>query len=1079
MTVWSKMAPSHSNRHQLNLAGALLYVTALLPCVTTLADGSIDKAAPVSFEKTIRPILTDKCLACHGQDDSARQADLRLDNRDAAIAHGAIVPSDIKSGSLLERIRSTDPELVMPPPESHKELTEAERQALESWIAEGATYELHWSFQKPQMPSIPEVADTKWIQNPIDNFIHAKLSEVGLTPADEADLRTLVRRVCLDLTGLPPMPAEIDEVINDTSPDRYERYVDRLLDRETWGEHRGRYWLDYARYADTHGIHFDNYREMYSYRDWVIEAFNQNMPFDQFTIEQLAGDMLPNASLDQKIATGFHRCNITTNEGGIIDEEYVVLYARDRVETTGAVWLGLTVGCAVCHNHKFDPITQKEFYEFSAFFNNTTQGPRDGNIKDTPPIVRVPLADDREQYEAAKVSRDALTPKLAERRAAAEPEFKTWFESGEASKSLQVKYDKAATDTSNKLLFHAPLAEAPGTQISYTLGTSDIQQKSLAALSKTTTGQISDQAWLVNLDQLPTWSDVGNFENNQAFSVAMWVKPTANTSGASLVARMNPGQQFRGWDVWIEANKPAMHIVNKWPDDAIKVVADQPLPADQWSHLTITYDGSMKGKGIKCFVNGSEVAVKAYQDTLKNSIKTDVPFKLGGRNTGAEPIGVGIEDLRLYEGMVSEDSIKTISIDAKARRLVAKANSINDADRAFMFDYYLSNIDPQFVTLSTELAAATKSIDAIEARGTIAHIMNERESSPMAYILQRGDYDKRLDEVTARTPSVLHSMKEDWPRNRLGLAMWLTSPDNPLTARVTVNRCWQELFGRGLVATSGDFGLTGQLPSNQDLLDYLAIDFMQNGWDMKQLYRQMVLSSTYRQSAQVTPEKLERDADNVLLSRGPRFRMDAEMVRDYALASSGLLNPTIGGRSVRPYQPEGVWEAVAMPESNTKAYTLDEAPMVYRRSMYTFWKRSAPPASMDIFNAPAREVCAVKRERTNTPLQALVTMNDPQFLEAARVVAEKTLAELGIDDTARLQSIAQRIIGRSFNDDEVKLVLETLSAAREFYSQDVDAAKNFITVGLSTPNADINQADLAAFTLVTNQLLNLDEALCK
>ncbi len=1046
------------------------------------ADGVLDSNRKLSFNRDIKPILADKCLACHGVDEAERQGDLRLDDRDAAIQAGAFNPEDVKSSTLIVRIHSTDPDTVMPPPDAHKELTPEEKKLLEEWIVQGAEYEKHWSFELPKAPVVPSVMNEAWVRNPIDSFVLSKLEQLKLAPAEEADLRTLVRRVCLDLTGLPPTPQEIEEVVNDPSPDRYEQYVDRLLNRETWGEHRARYWLDYARYADTHGIHFDNYREMYSYRDWVIRAFNQNMPFNQFTIEQLAGDLLPNPTLDQKIATGFHRCNITTNEGGIIDEEYVVLYARDRVETTGTVFLGLTLGCAVCHNHKFDPISQKEFYELSAFFNNTTQGPRDGNRKDTPPVVIVPLMEDRLVYEKTKSEREVALQKVQERRNSITPEFENWMKSGAASEKIDATYQAAFKESNAKLVFHAPLTETSGQQISFTSGTSEVSSKLLSGDLVSTGGAVAPSAWVNQANLTPTWKSVGDFDVDQAFSVSLWIKPLKNnTSNGAVIARMDPANGYRGWDVWLENGRVAMHLIHRWQEDACKVATEQSLLPENWNHVVFTYDGSKKSSAFKCYVNGQASKLRVLEDRLQSTTKTDVAFRLGGRNVGADTNGVGTQDLRIYEGVLTDSAIAALSQDSRTRYLVERGiEKLNDQERNSLLEFYLTRVDTEYPRLKSEADRLEGEIKAIEQRGTVAHVMAERDSKPIAYVLQRGDYDKRQEEVSPRTPIVLHPMREDLPKNRLGLATWLTSENNPLTARVTVNRCWQELFGRGIVGTTGDFGITGMLPTNQDLLDYLALDFQQSGWDVKQLYRQIVSSSTYRQSAKVTPEKLSVDPDNSYLSRGPRYRMDAEMLRDYALAVSGLMNPIVGGRSVRPYQPPGVWEAVAMPESDTRNYRLDDQPMLYRRSMYTFWKRAAPPASMEALNAPAREVCTVKRERTNTPLQALVTMNDPQFVEAARVLAQNALQEKSLStEQDRIQWVASKIIGRTLSVEELPVVEETLKTALEYYGSNSAEATKFVSVGLSPRNEALNVAEHAAWTLVANQLLNLDEALCK
>ncbi len=515
------------------------------------------------------------------------------------------------------------------------------------------------------------------------------------------------------------------------------------------------------------------------------------------------------------------------------------------------------------------------------------------------------------------------------------------------------------------MTFHAPLNERAGKQIAYTTGKSDIRAEFLPRELATTNGAIADHAWLIQNDVRPTWKHAGDFEADQQFSVALWIKPKADTNASAVIARMDPAANHRGWDVWLESGSVAMHLISRWPEDAAKVVSEQKLKTDAWNHVVFTYDGSKKAAGFQCFINGQISRLNVASDSLQSSTRTQVPLRLGSRDTGAVAANVGVQDVRIYSGKLVDSDVRSLANDYRALFLASKiTGGISDEEQNEIFVYYLNNLDEQYAKLKVQSDAVAAEMKTIEARGTVAHVMAERETKPIAFLLQRGDYDKRLEEVSPNTPKVLPPLKDDYPKNRLGLAMWLVSEENPLTARVTANRCWQEIFGKGIVSTAGDFGITGTMPTNQPLLDYLAIDLQQNGWDLKELYRQMVLSSTYRQASVVTAEKLAKDMDNSMLSRGPRYRMDAEMVRDYALAASGLLNPIIGGRSVRPYQPPGVWEAVAMPESDTKSYRLDEPSMLYRRSMYTFWKRAAPPASMDVLNAPAREVCTVKRERT-------------------------------------------------------------------------------------------------------------------
>ncbi|MDW8197549.1 MAG: DUF1553 domain-containing protein [Gemmataceae bacterium] len=1040
----------------------------------------------IEYNRDIRPILAENCFACHGPDSAARKADLRLDQRDIAIQLQAIVPGQPDASEMIRRIMADDPHELMPPPKTNKKLTREQKELLKQWIASGAEYQPHWSFIPPVRPPVPEVRNKAWVRNPIDNFILAELEKRGLQPAPEADRRTLARRLSLDLTGLPPDPADVEAFVNDTSPLWYEKYVEKLLASPHWGEHRARYWLDYARYADTHGIHFDNYREIWAYRDWVINAFNANQPFDEFTIEQLAGDLLPNPTLDQLIATGFNRCNITTNEGGVIPEEYIVLYARDRTETTSQVWMGLTTGCAVCHDHKYDPISMKDFYSLSAFFNNTTQGAMDGNIPNTPPTIPVPRREDRKRYDEIVQQLNRLRQHVAQRRQTAKPEFEKWAQKADVA-------DVYAQNPRSGLRLHAPLNEGIGTEIRFALD-GQIRSVSFGDAFGWTNGPRTGKAFLVRPKgegNAPAISDAGNFEANQPFTATAWLKLTRNNSTGSVMARMDPKNKHRGWDVWVEGNRIAMHLIHAFPEQALKVSCNNPVPVNQWVHVAVVSNGSAKASGITIYVNGQPQPTTTQTDKLSGTTKTEVPFTIGQRAHGeGRLLGANIEDIRLYDSELSAEQVGQLMRYAAVAEVLTKPVAQRTAAEVdSVYSWWLATFDQPTRDLEKQIAQLQREEAAIKGRGTIAHIMQERkDSEPTAYILFRGDYDKRRDQVKANTPEAMPPMPKDFPRNRLGLAKWLVSPEHPLTARVTVNRFWQEVFGNGLVRTSGDFGVAGELPSHPELLDWLAVEFRSptpglccddpKPWDVKQLFRLIVTSATYRQAAITTPEKLEKDRDNRWLSRGPRFRMDAEMIRDYALAASGLLVRKIGGPSVKPYQPDGVWEAVAMIGSNTRHYQRDSGENLYRRSMYTFWKRSAPPAAMEVLNAPNRETCTVRRDRTNTPLAALLTLNDVQFVEAARVLAEKAIQHHP-DDAQRLDFLGQRLLARPFRAAEQKILRESLAQLRSHYHEHVAEAQKLITFGESKPDARINPAELAAWTMLTNQLMNLDEVLNK
>ena len=1050
-----------------------------LACLWITCGVAAQSRGEIGYNESIRPILVENCFACHGADSASREAGLRLDLREDAIDYGAIIPGDSDSTMLLDRIYSDDPELVMPPPETKKVLTAEQKQLLVDWVDQGAEYEPHWSFIPPERPEPPTVQDRSWVRNPIDQFVLARLEAAGLSPAEEADRRTLARRVSLDLTGLPPSAEAVEAFVADPSPDAYETFVDQQIASLEWGEHRGRHWLDYARYADTHGIHFDNEREMWTYRQWVIDAFNRNLPFDEFTILQLAGDLIehgPEASpaniLEDKIASGFNRCNVTTNEGGTIPEEYYVLYARDRTETTSAVWMGLTTGCAVCHDHKFDPLSKKEFYELSAFFNNTTQNAMDGNVKDTPPILPVPLADDLPRFLALKQELPAASAAVVTRKDEAKPTFEAWLKEATLDSVLAglpqdiPQFDLPLTEGEDQ----PALTRIAGTQQDLTLAPTVSWQDGPLGKATLLDGQAA------------AFPSVGDFEFDQAFTISCWLKPPANDTAYAVLARMDtPDAMYRGWDLWIQQRRVAMHLIHAWPDDALKAVAADQLPADRWTLVTLRYDGSGTAGGIQVFYDGSRQKMNVETNTFKkNTTRSDVPLTIGSRTGGGEAHALGLTGLSIWDRELSDAEIDGLARKDRLEKIVTLPPEERLAAAADLYEWWLGSFDKVYQAAVTTQTALEQEQRVILDRGTVAHVMNEKEGVPMAYDLDRGEYDKRLDPVEAATPAMLPPLPEDLPKNRLGLATWLMLPEHPLTARVTVNRFWQEVFGTGLVATPGDFGITGELPSHPDLLDWLAVEFRESGWDIKHLFRLMVTSATYRQAATTTPEKLTADAANRLLSRGPRFRMDAEMVRDSALAASGLLVRKLGGPSVKPYQPPGVWEAVSM-GGNTNRYEPGSGDDLYRRSMYWFWKRSAPPASMEIFNAPSREVCTVRRERTNTPLQALVTLNDEQFVEAARVLAEDILTKSdsaeGSDDR-RLRLLSERLLSRPFDEAETAIALGSLKELRAWYADRPDEARQLIEVGSSAPR-EIDPTELAAWAMLANELMNLDEFLCK
>jgi hypothetical protein len=735
------------------------------------------------------------------------------------------------------------------------------------------------------------------------------------------------------------------------------------------------------------------------------------------------------------------------------------------------VWLGLTMNCAVCHDHKLDPVSQKEFYSLAAFFNNTTQGAMDGNIKDTPPVIQVPRPEDRQRYVTLVNLLGEARKRADDRKQAGRADFGKWL----AAARPDVFAGAVPTDG---LVLHGKLSEGQGSKLTFAVAGQG-RVIDLAGETKWDKGHIADKAYQVSPVRTAELADAGDFDKGQPFTASAWVKlPNVNVSGAFL-ARMDEANEHRGWDLWVEGGRVGMHLVHKWQEDAIKVVTTNRIKPKVWTHVLVSYDGSGKAAGVKIYLDGAEQKSRDVQaDALKGTTRTKVPLKVGTRHSSSRLNGLSIEDVRLYNRALAGPEVMRLGKTVRLARLMAKADKMTEKEKDELYDWWLTTEDKEYPKLLAAVEDLQREEGAIKARGTIAHVSQEKDGMPMAHVLFRGEYDKRRDKVDPSTPKVLPPMPKDLPPNRLGLARWLVSGNHPLTARVTVNRFWQEVFGRGIVFTSGDFGIAGDLPTHPELLDWLALDF-QTDWDVKRFFRQVVTSATYRQSAVATPEKKAKDPFNVWLSRGPRFRMDGEMIRDYALAASGLLVEKLGGPSVKPYQPDGVWEAVAMIGSNTRDYRRDSGEALYRRSMYTFWKRSAPPASMEIFNAPNRETCVVKRERTNMPTQALVTLNDEQFVEAARALAEKVLKQGGKTAEQRLEYLAKTLLARPFRDEERPVVRGLLDELLAEFKAKPGEAKKLVAFGESKADAKLDVSELAGWTMVVNSLMNLDEVLNK
>ena len=1119
------------------------------PAAKTPAPKRADpEAAPaaagkkISFNEHVQPILAENCYACHGTDPGSRKADLRLDRAEHAFrkrkeGEPAIVPGKPDESPLVLRIESKDEKKVMPPPEAHKTLKPEQIALLRQWVAEGAEYQEHWAFIAPQRPAVPGVSTAlqSWTKTPIDRFIAARLAREKLEPSPEADRRSLIRRVTLDLTGVIPTPEEVEAFVADTSGDAYEKVVDRLVASPRYGEHRTRFWLDYVRYADTHGIHFDNYRAIWPYRDYLIRAFNANKPFDTFVREQLAGDLLPAKTFDELAATGFIRCNMTTNEGGTIPEEVYINQTRDRVEAFGATFLGLTTGCAACHDHKFDPITQRDHYALAAYLGNTLEKPWDLNIAEPGPVLRLPKPENQGTAEVVLRARAELQEKLDARRGRARELIRAWLAGGNLPKpvssealELRLRLDEGKGDVLKN--------SAPGAKIT----------EFKAEINPLIWGENS---WLWPSMRMDIMTRVrlgglGDVDAGDKFSAGGWLmlraKPgggvRTGTGSGSLLSRMGDEKRKSGagWDIYHEnlqvivnlnpdlepvaaapgesasiartveqvaqaAQTPAVRPPAKKapapsnprtmpappPKRGIQVATKLgPIIRDEWLHVFFTYDGSRKASGVKIYVNGKPVETETKLDTLtaKDSIRTDAVMHLGRRDDYQPMRETRYQDVRFYRRTLPADEVARLPFEDLASEIVQREPNPDkwSTDEHFVAAerFFLGEKDKETMVLAAAVAAHDAAFEALTKDGTATLIAVEKPTPAYADVLKRGDYYARLDRVEPSVPHFLPGPPEGAPKNRRTLADWLVAPEQPLMARVTVNRMWQEVFGRGLVESSGDFGVMGDRPSHPELLDWLAVEFRESGWDVKKLYRLLVTSAAYRQSSVTTPERLAKDPSNKLLSRGPRFRMDGEMLRDSALVAAGLLVDKIGGPSVKPYHPAGIWEEVAMPESNTKTYVADKGEGLYRRTVYTFWKRASPPATMETFDATSREVVCTRRARTNTPLQAFITMNDPQWVEAARRLAERAMKASPTAD-ARLDFLARTTLARSLEPREAAVLTRSAESFRAKFEADAEAVKALLAVGESRSDEALPAPELAQWTMVASQFLNLDEFLTK
>ena len=1012
----------------------------------------------VSFAYQIKPLLSDRCFKCHGPDKNQRKADFRLDQKEGLLGKlpesglYAFVAGDLNESEAWQRIMSDDPEYMMPPPDSHLSLSEDEKNLIAEWIEQGAQFEKHWAFTPIKRPVVPEVSQKELANNQIDHFILQKLDQKGLSASPRAEKEMLIRRVSFDLTGLPPTLEEIDSFLKDQSLKAFESVIDRLLASPHYGERMATEWLDLSRYADSHGYQDDGFRYVWPWRDWVVEAFNQNMPFDQFLTWQLAGDLIPRASQKQKLATTFLRNHRINSEAGIVDEEYRLEYVADRTNTLGSGIMGLTMECARCHDHKYDPISQKEYYQLSAFFNQVNEMGEIANDGNPGPLL--PLMDRETEklinWLDGKIEtlRDSIAHQKEKIDMIAPPNQKS-LETGLRKELIyHLPLDKLGKSTTPNLAMDRPPAKLKG-EIEIHDG-----YKNGAVLLGTKDNVIIEHG----------------FDRADPFSLSLWVYPVQDDEYVPLMGNQgNKNQDYMGMGLSLNNGKPTVNLCHAMPHNQILIQAVQEVTLNQWTHIAATYEGNSKADGIRIYINGNKAQTTTLFDDLYKTFKRG-GMGIGGFNRSKGSFDGGkIDEVRVYTRALSPLEVKFIAENGQTDpqsytglwKLHAQAHN--------------SALDSMRSRLSALIQQSQHVFDSIPEIMTIEELDVPRAT----FVLDRGSYDAPTDKIMANALDWMTPFTAKAQADRLDLAQWLFHPRHPLTARVLVNRYWQMFFGRGLVSSTGDFGNQGELPSHPELLDWLANWLIRSGWDMKGLHKLMLMSATYQQTSVADSLHLQQDPDNQWLSRGPVQRLTAEMLRDQALAVSGLLNRQIGGPPVKPYQPAGIWEEVAAIKNSLSTYQQDHGDKLYRRSLYTIWKRSVPPPSMTIFDAPGRDLCQIKRQQTATPLQALALWNDPQIIEASRILAERSLRETSTQKEDRIQFMFRLLTSRRPDNYEMERLKSLLNKQLTFFQENADEAVNWSSVGESPVDASLYPHELAAYGFIASTIMNMDDAIVK
>ncbi|WP_114778542.1 DUF1553 domain-containing protein [Botryobacter ruber] len=1088
-----------------------------LPADVALAMEQVPEV--LDYNIHVKPILSDRCYACHGPDKGKRKGDLRLDLQEGfdkksdESGRKAIVAGSLARSEVYHRIVSSDPELVMPTPESHLTLTAVEKATLIKWIQDGADFKPHWSLVAPTKPTVPAVKEKAWVRNPVDHFVLAKLEEKGLKPNPEAGKETLIRRLSLDLTGLPPTLAEIDAFLADKSADAYEKVVDRLLRSPHYGERMAVDWLDVARYADTHGYQDDGYRNAYPWRDWVISAFNKNLPYDQFITWQLAGDLLPNPTKEQLIATCFLRNHPQSQEGGIVDEEYRVEYVADRVNVFGKAILAQSTECARCHDHKYDLLSQKEYFQLYAFFNNnneTGEVPYAGEASPSLILTNAetekllayihtqvaPLEQQAQDWQAYRSSFEKWLT-----QAAKAPQQQKLSEAGllgyvSFNDTLPVIRPKKQAPVAKGKKGKAAPARKPVTGARAKQEEDPVPQVLTATRSTNLEGKApvqvpgkSGKALKVEGDMGVTFNKVLDLDRHQPFAISVWVKTFKNNEKGPLFSKT--GGDLNGWRGYhCELNEDqtlSIKLTHVYPANGIELRTTLKLATQQWHHLLLNYDGSSKAKGVKFYIDGKLVPVKVLNDNLQQSLlharhkknNSGVQRFMLGREFRGSVTDVAFDEFRAYKRALSElEVLQLAGQENLLQQLLQRpASDLSAMQKEKLFRYYVLAIDKDYAQLQHKLVKLRGQENDLLTDQEEVMIYQELPQPRATFLLDRGLYDLPTEQVRPSTPGYILPFDKNLPQNRLGLAQWLASEQQPLFARVAVNRFWQQCFGQGIVKTPDDFGNQGELPSHPELLDWLSVTFRESGWDVKRLLKTMVMSATYRQQSVPSPQHKAKDPDNKLFSRAPSYRLSAEIIRDNALAASGLLVRTIGGRSVHPYQPPGVWEALAV--RNDMNYKQDHGDSLYRRSMYTIWKRSAPHPAMINFDAPDRYMCTIQRQKTSTPLQALVLLNDVQFVEAARVLAEHMVRTGGDSPEKQITHAFRSLTSRHPRKEELAILLKLYRQELATYKANPARAEKLLQEGEYPRDKRLPVATVATCAVVASTLMNFDEFIIK